>query len=238
MTNNVYAVILAGGVGTRMGNEDLPKQYMEIGGKPIIIHTIKRFIEASDIDRVMVVCPEKWIDYTRNIIEENDLSANDIPVVAGGDTRNETLMNAIKYIEDTDGLSDDTIIVTHDSVRPFVTERIISENIQTVRECGACTTAISAVDTIAISDDGVCIEQIPDRSTMYQVQTPQTFRAKRLREHYYSLSDEEKSILTDATKICVIKGDKVSLVQGEAFNIKITYPYDLIIAESILKSIG
>lgn len=235
MQNGVYALILAGGVGTRMGN-DLPKQYIEIGGKPIIVHTIERFVKHDEIDRVVVVCPEKWIDYTRNIIEENGLPIDSISIIAGGITRNETLMNAIRYIEETDGVTDDTIIVTHDSVRPFVTDRIISDNIKTIRECGACTTAIGAVDTIAISGDGQIIDQIPERNSMYQVQTPQTFKAKRLKEHYYSLSEKEKEVLTDATKICIIKGDEVRLVRGEAFNIKITYPYDLMVAETIIRN--
>lgn len=231
--DNSYAVILAGGKGTRMGNVDLPKQYLEIGSKAIIIHTIEQFVKSEDIYKVIVVCPEKWIDYTRNLIKEEGLSVDDIPVLAGGDTRNETLMNAIRYIEETDGLSEDTIIVTHDSVRPFVTQRIISENIELCRRSGACTTAIGAVDTIAIGKAGQYIGQIPDRKDMYQVQTPQTFRAIRLREHYNSLSEEQRAVLTDATKICVIKGDEVSLVKGEEFNIKITYPYDLMIAETI-----
>ncbi len=142
-------------------------------------------------------------------------------------------MNAINYIDEEYGLDDDTVIVTHDSVRPFVTHRIINENINTALSCGACDTVIPATDTI-VEGDGDAITAIPDRRRMYQGQTPQSFKAKLLRDTYNSLSDDEKEILTDAAKILVMKGIKVKLVQGETFNIKITYPYDLKIARSLL----
>ena len=142
-------------------------------------------------------------------------------------------MNAIRYIDREYGLDDDTVIVTHDSVRPFVTHRIIEENIKTALNCGACDTVIPATDTI-VEGDGTAITNIPDRRKMYQGQTPQSFKAKLLRDTYESLSDEEKDILTDAAKILVMKGKEVRLVQGETFNIKITYPDDLKIARSLL----
>ena len=133
------------------------------------------------------------------------------------------------------GLDDDTIIVTHDSVRPFVTYRIIEENIKAAREYGACDTVIPATDTIVESLDHSVISSIPDRSVMYQGQTPQSFNAVKLKNLYNSLSEEEKEILTDAAKIFVMKGERVALVQGETFNMKITYPYDLRVAKSLLE---
>ena len=150
-------------------------------------------------------------------------------------TSNETIMNAISYIEKTDGLDDDTIIVTHDSVRPFVTHRMIEDNIKAAEEFGACDTVIPASDTIVESTNGDAISSIPLRQHMYQGQTPQSFKAKALRDDYNSLSDEEKAILTDAAKILVMKGRTVKLVKGETYNIKITYPYDLRIARSLLE---
>ena len=125
------------------------------------------------------------------------------------------------------------MIVTHDSVRPFLTHRIIEENIAAAQQYGACDTVIPATDTI-VEGDGTAITAIPDRRKMYQGQTPQSFKAKLLRDAYDSLSAEEKDILTDAAKILVMKGKEVRLVQGETFNIKITYPYDLKIARSLL----
>ena len=97
-----------------------------------------------------------------------------------------------------------------------------------------CDTVVAATDTIVRSDDGDFVTEIPERSKMYQGQTPQSFLAKKLRDLYESLTETEKGILTDATKIFTIKGEQVHLVEGEVFNIKITYPYDLKVAEALL----
>ena len=132
-------------------------------------------------------------------------------------------------------VDDDTIIVTHDSVRPFLTYRIIEDNIRYAQEYGACDTVIPASDTIVESVGHEVISNIPDRSVMYQGQTPQSFKAKKLKELYEGLTEDEKEILTDACKIFVIKGQDVHLVEGEVFNIKITYPYDLRVAETLIK---
>ena len=231
----VFGVILAGGIGSRMGNVEKPKQYLTVGNKPIIIHTIEKFYANSRFEKLIVLCPNQWINHTKNLIRKNFKNTDRIVVIEGGSTRNETIMNSIRYIEKEYGLEDDTVIVTHDSVRPFLTHRIIEENIDYALEYGACDTVIAASDTIVESKNHKIISNIPDRSIMYQGQTPQYFKAKKLKALYESLSLEEKEILTDACKIFVIKGEDVHLVEGEVFNIKITYPYDLRVAETLIK---
>jgi len=230
-----FGVILAGGIGSRMGNVEKPKQYLTVGDKPIIVHTIEKFYVNSNFEKIIVLCPQQWVGHTKDLVRKYLKDDERIVVIQGGETRNETIMNSIRYIEENYGLSDDTIIVTHDSVRPFVTHRIIEENIRYAKEFGACDTVIAATDTIVESEDGVVISNIPDRRKMYQGQTPQSFNAKELKEVYESLSQEEKEILTDAAKILVMKGKPVRLVAGEVFNIKITYPYDLRVAETLIK---
>lgn len=232
--SNVFGVVLAGGQGTRMGNVEKPKQFMEIGGKPIIIHTIEKFVLNTEFEQVLVLSPKQWIKHTQDLIRKYIPMRDRVVVIEGGATRNETIMNSIAYIEKQGKLNEDTVIVTHDSVRPFLTHRIIEENIRYAREYGACDTVIAATDTIVASTDHALITDIPDRSTMYQGQTPQSFKAQHLRELYESLTAEEKKILTDACKIMVIKGEQVHLVEGEVSNIKITYPYDLKVAEALL----
>ena len=238
MKKKVYGVILAGGQGTRMGNSEKPKQFLIAGGKPVIIHTIEKFIVFSEFEKIIVPVPRQWQAYTKDIVNQYISDTQRISIIEGGNTRNETIMNAIEYIDKQGGLDDDTLIVTHDSVRPFVTYRIIEENIKYAGECGACDTVIPASDTIVESKDGSYISSIPERRMMYQGQTPQSFRAKRLRELYESLTDEEKDILTDACKIYVLKNEPVHLVEGEVSNIKITYPHDLRVAEAILVGNG
>ena len=230
----VYGVVLAGGIGSRMGNAEKPKQLLEIGSRPVIIHTLEKFVLHPGFDEVLVLSPKAWVSYTRDIIRKYIPSASRIPVLEGGVTRNETIMNAIRYIEEQGDLDEDTIIVTHDSVRPFVTHRILEENILYARKYGACDTVIPASDTIVQALDNESISDIPDRKYMYQGQTPQSFHAKKLKETYESLTDQEKNILTDACKIMVLKGEHVHLVLGEVSNIKITYPYDITVAQALL----
>lgn len=230
----IYGAILAGGIGSRMGNEK-PKQYINIGEKPVILHTIEKFCLCPEFKEVLVLCPRDWVEYTKGLVNKYIDSSNNINVIPGGETRNETIMNAIAYIEAVGDLNEDTLIVTHDAVRPFVTYRIIMDNIKAAQEYGACDTVVPATDTIVDSMDGEIISAIPDRSKLYQGQTPQSFKALKLKNLYESLTDEEKDILTDAAKIFVMKGEKVYLVKGETSNMKITYPYDLTVAESLLK---
>ena len=232
----VFGVILAGGIGSRMGNVEKPKQYLKVGDKPIIIHTIEKFIVHDAFAKLIVLCPKPWVGNTKKLVDKYlGEMATQVVVLEGGSSRNETIMNSIRYIESEYGLDDDTLIVTHDSVRPFLTYRIIEENIKYGIKYGAVDTVIPATDTIVESKGGDVISSVPDRSKMYQGQTPQTFKAKKLKNLYESLTDDEKEILTDASKIFVIKGEKVYLVQGEVFNIKITYPYDLRVAESLIQ---
>ena len=133
----VYGVVLAGGVGSRMGG-DKPKQYLTVKDKPIIIYTIEKFISVPQLEKILVLCPSKWVEHTKNLIAKHIAPAADrVAVIEGGSTRNETIMNAIRYIENEGNLNDDTIIVTHDSVRPFVTYRIIEENIAAAEQFGA-----------------------------------------------------------------------------------------------------
>ena len=187
----VYAVILAGGVGSRMGG-DKPKQYLTVKDKPIIVYTIEKFFAVPDFEKIIVLCPKQWVEHTKNLIEKHIAPASDKIAV-------------------------------------------IKENIEFAKQYGACDTVVPATDTIVEANDNTVISSIPDRSKMYQGQTPQSFNALKLKNIYNSLSDEEKDILTDAAKIFVIKGENVALVEGETFNMKITYPYDLKVAKSLLE---
>ncbi len=231
---NIFGVILAGGKGTRMGNVERPKQFLEVGGKPIIVHTIEKFAIHEAFDKVIILSPKPWIAHTQDLIRKYIPMNDKLVVIEGGAVRNETIMNAIRYIEENFGLDDETIIVTHDSVRPFVSHRMIDENIRYAAEFGACDTVIPATDTIVESTDHQVISNIPDRAVMYQGQTPQSFKAKKLRDIYLSMTPQEKEILTDACKIMVMKGEKVHLVEGDVSNMKITYPADLRMAEAMI----
>ena len=233
----IYAQILAGGKGTRMGNTDMPKQFLMLGTKPIIIHTIEQFLINSKFSKILVACPKDWVSYMNDLLDKY-LPNSKVIVIEGGTTRNETIMNGCKYIEDKYGLNDDDIIVTHDAVRPFITPRIIDDNIDGMNDYDAVDTVIPATDTIVESKNGDVISDIPNRAYLYQGQTPQSFNIKKLINIYKSLTEDEKSILTDACKIFSIKKKKVKIVRGETYNIKITDIHDLKIANAILMERG
>ncbi len=234
----IYAEILAGGTGTRMGNTGISKQFLKIGEKPIIIHTVEKFILQPRFDKILVVCNERFIAYLNEMlvryIDENMLEK--VEVCAGGSDRNESIMRGIEFIESNYGLNSEDIVVTHDAVRPFLTSRIINENIDMALEYGATDTVVGATDTIVQSCDNEFIENIPIRDNMYQGQTPQSFNIKKLKALYEGMNDKDKRVLSDAAKIFVANGEKVKLVDGENFNIKITTPYDLKIAEVLVES--
>ncbi|MBP3226473.1 MAG: 2-C-methyl-D-erythritol 4-phosphate cytidylyltransferase [Methanobrevibacter sp.] len=231
----IFAAILAGGIGSRMGETDTPKQFLTLGDKPVIVHTIEKFAINSKFDKIIVLSPKNFINHTNDLIKEYFDDNSRIVVLEGGKTRNDTLINAIEYINDNFDIDDDSIIVTHDSVRPFVTHRIIEDNIKAAKEFGACDTVVPATDTIVESVDSKLIKNIPIRDNYYQGQTPQSFKINKLSELINSLSESESNILTDACKIFVLKNEDVRLVDGEITNIKITYPYDLKLANTILK---
>ncbi len=230
----IYGEILAGGSGTRMGNTEMPKQFLMLGDRPIIIHTIEQFLINQSFSKIIVCCPKEWISHAEDLLEKYNIDTDRVDITAGGSTRNETIINGCKLIEEKYGLTDKDIIVTHDAVRPFVNQRILDDNIKLAKKFDAVDTVVPAIDTIVYSKDGKIITEIPDRKECYQGQTPQTFNIKKLMELFESLTKKEKEILTDGCKIFSLKGENVGLVDGEIYNIKLTTLYDLKIARAII----
>lgn len=232
----IFGAILAGGIGTRMQMKDMPKQFLLLGNKPIVIHTLEKFLICDKVDKVYIGVHPNWLNYMEDLIKKNvSFRQKDIECVPGGSDRNGTIMNIIDAIEETYGQDDNNYIITHDSVRPFITSRILEENIRDVVRYNACDTVVAATDTIVVSQDGMEISDIPDRKLMYQGQTPQSFQINLLKKLYAELSDEEKDILTDACKICLIRNVPVHMVKGETSNLKITTVDDYKIAQTMVE---
>lgn len=233
----IFGAILAGGVGSRMNISEMPKQFLPLGNKPIIVHTLEKFMMCSRFDAIFLGIHPDWVLYMNDLIDKyiDDKEAKDkITVVPGGSDRNATLFNVVNEIERIYGADENNVIITHDAVRPFVTLRIIDENIDAALQYGAVDTVVAAIDTIVTSKDGDVISEIPDRKLMYQGQTPQSFKISLLKRLYYDLSEEEKKILTDACKICVVRNTPVKLVRGEISNMKITTVSDYKIAQAMV----
>lgn len=230
----IYAAVLAGGIGSRMQNTDMPKQFLELDGKPIIIHTVEKMLMNTRIDRLYIGINPNWLSFCEDLVAKHFGKNDKIVVVAGGSDRNGTIINIINSIESANGISDDDIIVTHDAVRPFLTQRIIDDNIDAALQYGACDTVVKASDTIVRSEEGDFITEIPSRDPLYQGQTPQSFNIKLLQACFDEMTDEERAILTDACKICVLKNRPVRLVEGEVLNFKITTIGDYQMARAML----
>lgn len=231
----IFGAIVAGGIGSRMNLSGLPKQFLPLGDakKPIIIHTLEKFLLSDRLDYIYIGVHKDWIGYAEELIAKYEINSSKIIVVEGGKDRNETIANIIKAIESKHTISDD-IIVTHDAVRPFVTIRMIHESIDAAIECGASDVVVPTVDTIIESQDGKIIHSVPNRKYLYNGQTPQTFKISDFMELYSSLTNEEKDIMTDACKIFALRGKPVKLVPGDPMNIKITTTSDYKIALAII----
>lgn len=233
----IFGAILAGGIGSRMNISDMPKQFLSLGNKPIIVHTIEKFLLCEKFDKIFIGVHSDWTFYMQDLVEHHNLNKNKIQVVNGGADRNETIFNIIRYIKNNFENIDDNIIVTHDAVRPFVTLRIIEDNIDAAIRYGACDTVVEAIDTIVESEDGNLVSSIPNRRYMYQGQTPQSFKINLLDDLYNNLTEDEKAVLTDACKICIFRNVPVKLVKGEVSNIKITTISDYNVAKAMVGGI-
>lgn len=231
----IFGAILAGGTGSRMHRTDMPKQFLPLGDKPIVLHTLEKFLTCTRLDMIYVGVHPNWVLHMQDLVDKYlSAQAARIRLVAGGGDRNATIFQIVDAIEHDFGADEGHIIVTHDAVRPFVTLRILEDNIDAALQHGACDTVVPATDTIVVSENGTVIADIPQRSRMYQGQTPQSFNIALLKKLYASLTSEEKEQLTDACKICVSRGVPVSLVRGEVSNLKITTVPDYKIAQAMV----
>lgn len=222
----IYALVVAGGSGSRMGGA-VPKQFLPLDGVPILIHTLQNF---QELDGVCVLVPELYVKDTQAMLQKYDLA---MQVTAGGKDRMESVELGYRALQKIWDMQPDDVILTHDGVRPFLTKEIIRENIRLAQACGAAGTFLQAVDTIAISKDGMRLQEVPDRSQFYLVQTPQTFRASVL-ERMLQAEDSVKQGCTDLCGLAGRMGIEVSMCRGDGANIKITTPFDLTVAQAFL----
>jgi len=216
-----YAVIVAGGTGTRMGG-NVPKQFMQLNGKPILYYTLKTFLETYDDLQVILVLPADHTEMGREIIDAW-FDAERIRVTIGGETRFHSVKNGLQLVEE------DSIIFVHDGVRCLVSKDLIQRCYKMAVETGTAIPAISSRDSVRIVSEE-CNDAI-DREKVMLVQTPQTFHSKILLPAYQI---DYKDKFTDEASVVEAFGLKLSLVEGEESNIKITRPQDLLVAEVLI----
>ena len=232
------AVILAAGSGSRM-NMDVKKQYMELGGKPLIYYSIKAF-EESIIDDIVLVVSRGDVDYVRSEIVQKYGFDKVTAVVEGGLYRYHSVRLGL---EAADPKCDYAFI--HDGARPFITDEIIMRTLHAVKEYGACAVGMPVKDTIKIADEDGFAVSTPDRNLTWSIQTPQAFSYKLILDLQRKLDREEGELMArginvtdDAMVVEYFSDKKVKLVEGSYNNIKITTPDDIPAAESILRQMG
>lgn len=224
---NVVALIPAAGTGKRM-REGRNKQYLEIGGRPILVHTLEVFDRCDAISEVYLIVPEDDCAFACEIIDNMRFSKN-IKVIPGGKERQDSVRNGLNSIYGCD------MVMIHDGVRPFVTEEIIVRAIEETIRYGATTVAVPAKDTIkSVDGDGFVIETL-ERKKLWQIQTPQTFRYEIIKEAF-DRAYADGFYGTDDAALVERLGYKVKVVEGSYRNIKITTQEDMTIAEAILRS--
>jgi len=230
----IYAAILAGGTGTRMGGQ-LPKQFLSVGNEPVLVHSIRAFLDCGIVfGGIYVVSSPEYIDRTQALMDMY-FGKDRIFVIEGGANRSDSLANAISAVLEN-GATEDDILITHDGARPFVTTEMICQNIEDTIIAGCAGCAVPAVDTILISSNGEDIDSIPPRSQVWHMQTPQGFGIGRYLDCYDSLSDAQKAEVTDACGVFMRAGHSVRITPGSVSNIKITYPVDLVAGDFIARN--
>jgi 2-C-methyl-D-erythritol 4-phosphate cytidylyltransferase len=221
------AIIVAAGQGSRMGG-GRAKQFREISGIPIIIHTLIRFEQCATVAESVVVLPRVELEEFRALVGRHGL-LKPVRAVAGGETRAESVLRGLQAL----AADDVEIVAVHDGVRPFVTPDEIDRTVHEAQACGAAILATPAVDTIKEVDGG-CVVRTLERSRLWRAQTPQCFRYDLLRRAYEQASASGLDA-TDDSALVERTGAAVSIVEGGAHNIKITTPQDIALAEILLK---
>ena len=226
----VIALVPAAGMGRRMG-AGINKQYLQLGGMPILARTLRHFEDAPFVDLIVPVIPADEIDFCREQVVERYGFRKIREIVAGGKERQQSVLNGLRSLN---GRADDDIILIHDGVRPFVSQHMVQRSIEVARECDGALVAVPVKDTVKVVEDGV-VTATPLRETLWLAQTPQTFRYGVIRAAH-EIADAEQFLGTDDASLVERLNDKVHIVIGDYRNIKITTPEDLVLAEAFLKT--
>lgn len=227
------AVIFAGGVGRRMHTKDLPKQFLKVYGKPVIIHTLEKFEAHEGIDAIVISCVKDWIPYMNNLVSEYHLSKVK-SVVMGGITGQESIYNgliaakAIAY--------EKAIVLIHDGVRPFITNDLISDNIASVKKYGSAITTTKVTETILVVDDAAVICEVPERSNSRLAKAPQSFYLEDILSVHEKARAEARNDYIDSCTLMQHYGYKLHLVDGPIENIKVTTPQDIFTMRSVFEA--
>lgn len=232
----IFGAILAGGKGTRVGS-DVPKQFLQLDGMPILIKTLNVFIESGTCDKLYISVNEMWLEYTQQLLEEfypEEIRKN-IKIVCGGKERIMSFLNVIKDIEETYGINENDIVLSHDAVRPFVTTEIIEDCIEKTKEYRVAMATVNSADTTYSSGREGYLTSTYDRKKLFVGQTPQGCKMDLIHEVINSYPEDELLKMTGTSQLFINKNIDVKISLGSVNNFKITTINDINFAEFLFK---
>ncbi|AYQ54280.1 IspD/TarI family cytidylyltransferase [Methanomethylophilus alvi] len=224
------ALILAGGIGKRMG-VSLPKQFLEIKGKPVLVHTLSNFQRNDSVNSIVVVCVSDWIEYTWDLVKKYNLSKVEA-IIPGGDTSHDSTRNGIFHLRRTLGKGD--VVIIHDAARPILPQKAIDEMLRIAKDNGNASLAIPCYETVIYTDDQLSGNKELDRSHLMRVQTPQAYEYSSILELYERAEKEDRHDFIYADIVAVEYGMTVYFSKGFTNNIKITKQEDIPLCEYLM----
>lgn len=234
----IYAAILAGGIGKRIERHSIPKQFISIGGTPIILHTVRTFLQNDRFEIIYIAVHKEWKEYLRELLDTRFSSEelDRICLVDGGKERLDSFTNVMDAIISARGMWEEDILICHDSVRPFVTQQMINNCIDATLEDHFALTVVPTTDTIHTAHDDKFLDGTLERSGLYNGQNPSGFNISMLKKAVDSFTAETKAAVTGTTQLILKLGYKIRIVKGHTSNFKITTDNDLDVADRIVRS--
>ncbi|WP_026504014.1 IspD/TarI family cytidylyltransferase [Butyrivibrio sp. NC3005] len=226
------ALIFAGGTGTRMNTKAVPKQFLMLYGKPLIIYTLEKFENHPEIDGIVISCLDAWIPQMKKYCEKYEITKVR-SIVPGGSTGQESIYHGLKSISSM--YSDDAVVLIHDGVRPLVDPDTITSAIEKTNEKGNAVTVTPAIETIFLDNeaDGE-VGRIIDRKKCLMARAPQCFKLGEIMEAHQKAISENRNDFIDSASMMKEYGHKLFTIEGKAENIKITTPIDFYLFRAII----
>lgn len=232
MKNKNIGVIFAGGVGSRMKNKGKPKQFLEVGGKPIIVHTLEIFQRSEIIDEIVVVILENWQEEMKRLVKRFDLSKVK-KIVPGGKTGQLSIFNGLEAAEEL-STSQEDIVLIHDGVRPLINEKVLEDNVKNVTKSGSAITTAPAKETVVLVNDKMDVDSVVDRNRSYIAKAPQSFYLKEILDIHHLAMKKGITNSIDSSTLMGMFDKRLSIVNGPYENIKITTPDDFYMFKALV----
>ncbi len=226
-----HVILLAGGIGSRVGGP-MPKQFLSLNDKPVIVHTLENFEKNPNVDGITIVCLKEWITHLKEILQEYKIKKV-IQIIEGGETGHDSTRNGIFSLKDK--LNKDDFVIIHDAARPILPQAAINDMLEVAHEKGNASLAIPCYETVIYTDDGKCGDKQLDRTSIMRIQTPQAYNYEKILKLYERAEQENKHDFIYADLVLIYYGETVYFSKGFTNNIKITKKEDIPLCKALMK---